>query len=50
MSAISVSSVPSTAGAPKALMLKYQKLDVLEIKDVLLCFLQVLKYLPEGKI
>ncbi|XP_069104043.1 dedicator of cytokinesis protein 9-like [Argopecten irradians] len=32
---------------PSSMMLKYQRLDIVEIKDLLLCFLYIIKHLPD---
>ncbi|XP_061183678.1 dedicator of cytokinesis protein 9-like isoform X1 [Saccostrea echinata] len=42
-------SASDVSGAPKPsqILMKYQKLDIMEVKDLLLCFLHVIKYLPE---
>ncbi|XP_021377721.1 dedicator of cytokinesis protein 9-like isoform X3 [Mizuhopecten yessoensis] len=44
----SVGTDKGSAPSPKpAMMLKYQRLDIKEIKDLLLCFLYILKHLPD---
>ncbi|XP_078311758.1 dedicator of cytokinesis protein 9-like isoform X8 [Crassostrea virginica] len=42
-SASDISSTPK----PSQVLMKYQKLDIMEVKDLLLCFLHIIKYLPE---
>ena len=37
----------NTTSSPK--VYQHQKLDVSEIKDLLICFLHILKHLPDGK-
>ncbi|KAK3096056.1 hypothetical protein FSP39_022605 [Pinctada imbricata] len=41
------SSVDLPQAKPNSILLKYQRLDIVEIKDLLVCFLQIIKYLPE---
>ncbi|XP_063429493.1 dedicator of cytokinesis protein 9-like isoform X5 [Mytilus trossulus] len=44
----SSSNVSNTGAAiPTGYLYKYQKLDIVEIKDLLLCFISVIKHLPE---
>ncbi|XP_065925413.1 dedicator of cytokinesis protein 9 isoform X3 [Magallana gigas] len=42
-SASDISSTPK----PSKILMKYQKLDIMEVKDLLLCFLHIIKYLPD---
>lgn len=44
-SASDISSTPK----PSQILMKYQKLDIMEVKDLLLCFLHIIKYLPDGE-
>ncbi|XP_048744096.2 dedicator of cytokinesis protein 9-like isoform X7 [Ostrea edulis] len=42
-SASDISATPK----PTQILMKYQKLDIMEVKDLLLSFLHIIKYLPE---
>ncbi len=36
-------------GTPSQFVMRYEKLDASEIKDLLICFLYIVKNLSEGK-
>jgi len=39
-----------TGTQSQTILYKHQKLDIMEVKDLLLCFISVIKHLPEGNI
>jgi glutaredoxin-related protein len=44
----SASDISATT-KPSQILMKYQRLDIMEVKDLLLSFLHIIKYLPEGR-